>query len=433
MRRTWLGLLVIASVGCAPGARELRLRAEVDPLLMKGEVAQAIGAGERLGGLDAPRRRAAAETVIWQALRSPKTEVRLDATERVAALADPKLDPELPARLADPDGSVRAVAAAALADQSDAARAVLDRALLDPDPAARALALTGVAAASDPAAALTRLAADPDPRVREAAASALAHFTPRGGAALARRLLAALAADRDAGVRSSALTAIGARQDRGLLPVVERALDDPALAPRLGALFALARLDQGSPRLLALARPAGSSPLVRFVALRASVELHRLGLADAVSAVRAAASDPREDVREAAMNAAGELGPPGLAVAETLLHDPSLAVRMSAARALAHGGEPEKARPIFSAALATRFALDAADELAHLGDPRGLAMLESAAHASDPATRRHAISLVAPLPASVSVLTSALADRDPEVRLTAASALLRCALPKPER
>jgi hypothetical protein len=56
------------------------------------------------------------------------------------------------------------------------------------------------------------------------------------------------------------------------------------------------------------------------------------------------------------------------------------------------------------------------------------------ARAADPAVRRLAIALLSPLPKSEPALTHALADADPEVRLTAAEALLRRALgPRPER
>ena len=122
MKPTWLCLLLLT--GCAPGAREMRLRAEVDPALERGEVAQAIAASERAGGLDARRRRAAAETVVWSALRSPEARTRLRAVEIASALADPPLDRALPERLADRDGRVRAVAASALAGQSEAAASV---------------------------------------------------------------------------------------------------------------------------------------------------------------------------------------------------------------------------------------------------------------------------------------------------------------------
>jgi HEAT repeat protein len=429
MKPMWLGLIFL--VGCAPGTRELRLRADVDPLLERGQIAPAIAAAERAGGLDARRRRAAAETVVWSALRAPAAAVRLRAVEVAQALADPPLDRLLPERLADPDGRVRAVAAAALAGQSEAAVAVLDRALADPDPRARALALDGIAHATDPAGALTRLAADPDPSVRSACADTLAHFTaPR---ALGHRLLSMLATDADAGVRSSALRALGARGDRSALPAIEQALSDPALAPRLAALWALARLDGGSPRLLALAS-SGPSPLDRFVALRAAVQLHALGRSDVLDAVRAAAADRRADEREAAMNAAGQLGLAGATLARPLLRDPELAVRLAAARALVHLGHLEEARQVLLAALTTPLALDAADELARLGDPRGTSPLDAAARAADSATRRLAVALLAPLPGSEPALTHALADSDFEVRLTAAEALLRRALgPRPER
>ena len=66
-----------------------------------------------------------------------------------------------------------------------------------------------------------------------------------------------------------------------------------------------------------------------------------------------------------------------------------------------------------------------ADELARLGNPLGRATLERALGSADAFERRRAVSLLAPLPGSLLLLEHALADIDPDVRLSAAESLLR--------
>jgi HEAT repeat protein len=155
-------------------------------------------------------------------LRDPDPQVR---TASVRGLVRTEGGKELSDRLAelldDPEGEVRATAAAALVDPSDqrgavvlhemasstdpawraaavarlavapGGREVVLEALSDPDPTVRATAATASAGADGEGAAdrLVEALADPEPSVREAAATSLAV----GGSAVGERLVAALA------------------------------------------------------------------------------------------------------------------------------------------------------------------------------------------------------------------------------------------------
>jgi HEAT repeat protein len=240
-------------------------------------------------------------------------------------------------------------------------------------------------------------------------------------------------------VRGQALAGLATLGDRGALGVVAQSLEDPSLGVRLAALGALVRLgrneiaSQTLPRLLALAAPRDGGP-DRFLALRAAVQLSRAGrMTAALPAVRAAAADRDASLRAAAMNAAGELGADGAALAQAHLRDPDLDVRLAAARAVIAGGQRNAALPILVAALATPRRLDAADELARLGDARGVDALRASARAADTDERHLAILLLAPLPAGKGTLIAALSDRDAAVRLDAAGALLRRLFRDPPR
>jgi HEAT repeat protein len=126
------------------------------------------------------------------------------------------------------------------------------------------------------------------------------------------------------------------------------------------------------------------------------------------------------------MNAAGELGSDGAALAVARLADADLDVRMAAARAAIAAGRRDAAIATLVTALDGPRRLDAADELARLGDARGLAVLTTTASASaDARARRAAVTLLTPLPSARPALVAAMDDADGSVRLAAAGALLR--------
>jgi HEAT repeat protein len=360
-----------------------------------------------------------AESVVWGALQAPNVDEREHAARIAADVADPLLDRGLAARLADPAATVRATAAVALVRETplavEALRAILDGA----DAEAKIIAIDAVGALPDGKTRLAVLACDGDLRVRARAATAIAELKPDG----ARALLDQLLRDADPGVRGQALAGLALYGDRSALDEIAAALEDPSLGVRLAALGALVRLgrDAVGERLLAL-----GSGRDRYVALRAAVQLSRLGRARAaLPAVQSAADDRNPALRVAAMNAAGELGDAGGALAASHLRDPDLEVRLAAARALSTTRKGELAVPTLVGALATPRRLDAADELARLGDARGVAELKVAARAPDPRVRRVALALLGTLPAGHDALVAALHDPDPTVRLDAAGALLR--------
>jgi HEAT repeat protein len=399
MRQIACVLLVVAS-GCSALQRQARVRHE-------------------------------AEAVVWSAMGAPSAELREHATRIVADVADPTLDRGLGTRLGDPSPSVRATAAVALISQQPLAADVL-RAVLDGnDASAKVIAIDAIGALDDGKARLPKLAADGDVRVRARVATAIAQWKPEG----ARALLGTLLHDQDPGVRGQALAGLAQLGDDDALAEVTQALDDPSLGVRLAALGALVRLgrDAIGNQLLALGSGARSTPgatpastIDRYVALRAAVQLSHRGRAQAVlPAVRAAADDRDAAVRVAAMNAAGELGRIGNALAQAHLGDPDVDVRLAAARAAIATGPHDVALPALLSALSTPRRLDAADELARLGDARGLAALQTAARAHDAAERRAAVRLLSPLPAGHDALVAALGDGDADIRLDAAGALLR--------
>src|SRR5688572_16596454 len=214
------------------------------------------------GCATASTERRQAERVVLKALESPDPRERTQATRLVVEVADPVLDPLLALRLGDEDPRVRAVAAAALARQIEPARPVLYAALAGEDVEATVLALDGVAALENGAELAAKLCEDEDERVRARAVWALARLDKKR----AREVVARLVADPRPGVRAEALRALGGDAPRAL---VEKAMNDPALAVRLAALAHLARESDDRP-LLAAAAGRGAAG-----AARARVARHR--------------------------------------------------------------------------------------------------------------------------------------------------------------
>jgi HEAT repeat protein len=354
--------------------------------------------------------RRAAEEVVWRSLSSADVNERREATRITAEVADPALDRGLPARLADSDPVVRAMAAVAMANDVELARGLLVGLLQSPLAEARVAALDGIRALPDGNELAERATADADEAVRARAAWMVHAVAP----------LEKLLADPTPGVRAEALRALANQDSARAAAAAEKLLSDAALSVRLAALSALVKHGDRD-RLLAL---AGGDD--RWVALRAAVQLKGR---DAVAAVERAASDKQAPLRVAAMNAAGELGDEGRDLIRAHLEDAGLEVRLAAARALlSSGGDAEAARKILRAALATPREIDAADELARLGDDEGRRVLSNAARNNDPQLRRAAIASLGALSPEPPELASALRDVDFRVRLSAARALLRRSL-----
>jgi hypothetical protein len=425
--------------GCAGPVGEAALRRDVDPLLERGQARAAATAyrkaAEREGARDPRRLRLLAETTLWAALSGPEApslsrEARLEAVRLAGVVNNLAVARALPPLLVSPDAELRVRAAGVLAAETPEARPILAAALGSTDPSVRLAALDFDGVLPDAAAALRTAARDPEPAVRATAIAALA----RRGDGAAEELAAALARDDAPSVRAAAVAALGQLGARRHRELVHAALDDPQLGVRLAAIGALARLDRGAPeRLIALAASSD-----RYLALRAAVQLPRLGHPrPALETVARAVADPRPEVRVAAMNAAGELGADGAALATPLCRDPDPGVRLSAARAALHARDerdtrraPDPPAPCLTAlrgALDGPRALEAAEELARRDEPAARTLLRALVTraGADVATRRAALSVVATWPDAEPLLVAALADDEPLVRLPAAAALLR--------
>jgi len=337
--------------------------------------------------------------------------------------------------------------------------------LADPDPrvrrqAAGAVGLAGIGR-HDAAAALEKALRDPSPEVVQAVALALARLGPEAQAALPA-LLTIARQTKPSSV--DLLTALG-----GMGPAAKDAL--PALRARLGedpeaVAHALGRLGPAAiPTLVAALGHA--DPRVRHAAARA---LSYLGT-DAAPAVRELARalhDPEASVRNAAAQALGAIGPAAApavsALVTRLADDPDANVRSWSASALGRiGPAAASALPALQKALGeARLAIEAARALAAVAGP-GVAVppllalaeknerysgLTALAALGDlgPRAAAAAPSLVARLtaspapsaetlpwaitlaridgsPVAVAHLESALAS--PELRLSAAEALVR--------
>jgi len=420
--KIWWALALCLSSGCAREALLVRL---VDAPLGRGDLVEAVRGYESVGPREDRRLKLLAEQVLRQDMQSGDVRVRREATALVAQLADPGLDVDLPPRLGDSDDEVRVSAAVALAWQSEIAQqAVLDF-LGSKEARLRLLALDGLAKVPDGKARLLATAHDGDAVVRQRAATLL------GKSGAAAGTLVELLDDQDLGVRTAAIQALGGLERSEDNARWAKLVNDPSLPIQLATVTVLGRLARhhdGPKALLALR----GGP---FVLLRTAAPLFALGLAgEAFSRVRSALADGRPEVRQAALNAASELGSGGIALATAACLDSDENVRLAAARvALA---ETDLKKPVWSPCVrALRAmaegprALDAAFELARRGDEQGRHTLYDALDAdatdADAIRRFKALRSLAPLPGNIPLLTHALRDPRPELRLFAAETLLR--------
>jgi len=430
MKRLWLLVVLAPWFGCAREALLVRL---VDAPLARGELNEAVRGYEGVGAREDARLKQLAEEVLRVAMRADDVAVRRRATALVVQLADPALDVDLPPRLGDTDDEVRVSAAVALAWQSEIAQQAVIDFLASREPRLRLLALDGLAKIPDGKARLLTAIHDADAGVRARAANLIGPW--KNHAAITA--LGELLDDKDLGVRLTAIHVLGGLERADDVPRWLKLVEDPSLPIQLAAVTAMgrfARHHDGPKRLLALR----SGPMVL---VRTAAPLFALGLADeALARIRAALADGHPEVRQAALNAASELGPGGIALATAACNDPDENVRLAAARvALA---ETSLQKPVFSPCVAALRAMangprafDAAFELARRGDELGRHILydaldtdtADAANTSDASADRRATALrsLAPLRGNLPLLTHALRDPRPEIRLFAAETLLR--------
>jgi HEAT repeat protein len=243
---------------------------------------------------------------------------------------------------------------------------------------------------------------------REATRIAVELADPTLDAALPARLV-----DADAVVRATAAAAL-ATDVEAARAVLRQALSAPEPAARVAALDGVAPLADGGE----LAARAAGDP---DEAVRARAAWILAGM-KAAELVERLAADAAAGVRAEALRALSSFEPQRAAqLAEPLLADPSLAVRLSALSALARCGD--RGRLLSLAGAADRWvALRAAVQLK---DDAALAAVEKAAADPQASLRVAAVNAAGELGERGRKLAiTLLADRDLEVRLAAARAVL---------
>jgi HEAT repeat protein len=264
---------------------------------------------------------------------------------------------------------------------------------------------------------LEAAAADPDAHVRRTAIRWLGQLKDEA----ATELLTARLRDPDDAVRAAAATAI-ARIGLGKLDELgKQALADRALAVRLAGIELLVAA-HATAELTALAEDPDP-----IVAAEAAIALGGGG-DRATRAIDRAATAEAWAIRAGAANlAVRALGQPAaVVVARKLTGDPAPAVRLAAARVLAHAGDRQAAAAIFAAALHDPdHGLQAAIDLAAQDDARGVQALDAAVQdaAHGPVARAAAADAHRTAHRITPGLVAALADDSGVVRVEAAAAI----------
>jgi HEAT repeat protein len=407
---------------------------------------------EAHGGDDGELAIELAQVTLRQGLASPSVALRIAAIRAVEESELSDLADAVAERMADQDDRVVATAAAAvLRGYSDAATA-LDDMLHSEDPEARRIALDGLGRkmAKHAVAELSGAAGDGEAAVRR---TALAHLSALHDAELAVLFQRHLA-DPDDGVRAEAAAAFAAlvqakKAQAAAALVLPASAKDSALVVRMAAVALAAALeDRGT--LAALLADAEVS-----VALAAAAALHDRGTQAALAPIfdRALAANAAWPDKVAALNQATALL--GAAAAQQRARvaaaDPEPAVRLAAARALAHSGARPEAIALLAAAIepgeaatpssvpggtatsdggapstkgASARAVEAAVDLIHLGDLRGEAALSRVLRNSGSAELRQRAAAAHRLARKITpALLAALADPSGAVRVEAAAAL----------
>lgn len=398
---------------------------------MKVRAALALGDGDAVakayagfvehhGGDDKELLRDLATATLGQALTSPSARLKIEAIDAVRDLEIYDMADQVAQRMGDEDDRVAASAAVAILHAYPQAPQVLDDMLKSENPEARRIAVEGVGkkvgklALAD----LEKAAADADPRVRRAAIYWLGSLKDADAVEVCTRHMK----DPDESVRAASATALARIGVGNLEELGKKALADKALAVRtagIDLLMAAHRDDE----VAALVQDADP-----MVAVNAAIAVKKTHPGLAAGPLDRALAAQEWTIRAGAANlAVAALGrDAGRAYAQRLVGDPELAVRLAAARVLAHAGDPAGARAVFAAALAAPDqGIQAAADLAALGDAQGIAALT--ADVRDPqrtpeqraeaATAHRTAHRVTP------GLVAALADPNGLVRVEAAATL----------
>jgi HEAT repeat protein len=377
---------------------------------------------ESRGSDDKDLVRELAIATLESGLQSPSAKMKVLAIQAIEAAEIQDLADSVAQKMEDKDD--RVVAAAAIAILRGGYVQAIEAAessLASENAEARAIVVEGLGKKAGSLAAddLEKAATDPDPRVRRIAIRWLGQIKDQNATALLMRRMK----DPDEAVRAASATALARIGIGNLEGLGTQALKDHALAVRLAGIDLLVAAKR-TDRLVQVAE-SDADPMV---AAEAAIEAKRSDLA--IAAVQKAAQADLWTIRAGAANlatrafGASDKARPFLA---TLAQDKELAVRLSAARALAHAGDKATAMTIFTAALADPDKmLAAAQDLAALGDPRGISILAEAARdpKATPDTRSAAVEAHRGAHRITSGLVAALADSTGLVRIEAAAVLL---------
>lgn len=360
-----------------------------------------------------------AEATLEQALASPSAQLEIHAIDAIASLRYEDLADEVIQKLGSDDDRVAATAAVAVLHAHPQAPQILDSMLRSELPEARRIAVEGVGkkvgkpALDD----LEQAAGDPDPHVRAAALRWLGMLRdPSAADACSKHLQ-----DPDEDVRAAAASALARLGTGDLAAAGKQALADSSLAVRLAGVELLAAAHADG-ELAQLA--GGGDPVVALAAALAVKRTHPELVAPAIArAIAAADWTQRADAANQLVEALGRAA--ALPIAQRLAGDPAIAVRLAAARVLAHAGDPDDARRVFTAALATDHAVQAAADLGALGDPQGLDALSRFVRDArrTPAQRAEAVEAHLAAHHVTPGLVAALADPNGLVRVEAAAVI----------
>jgi len=357
-------------------------------------------------------------------LASPSAKMKIVAIQAIEAAELQDLADSVAQKMEDKDDRVVAAAAIAILRGGYVqAPEVAAQLLASENAEARAIIVdglgkkAGILAADD----LEKAATDPDPRVRRIAIRWLGQMKDQNAVALLTRRMR----DPDEAVRAASATALARIGIGNLESLGTQALKDRALAVRLAGIDLLVAAKR-TDRLIQVAE-SDTDPMV---AAEAAIAAKRSDLA--IAAVQKAAQAELWTMRAGAANLATRAfgrdnAKPFLL---GLVEDKDLAVRLSAARALAHAGDKTTAIAVFTAALADPDKmLAAAQDLASVGDARGITLLDETARdpKSTPDTRSAAVAAHRGARRITGGLVAALADQSGLVRVEAAAVLLALA------
>lgn len=370
------------------------------------------------GDVDKELLRDLATATLGQALASPSARLKVAAIDAAAEIKIEALSAEVIERLGDEDDRVAASAAIAVLKSHPQAPQIADEMLRSENAEARKIAVDGIGkkigklAVAD----LETAGSDHDPRVRRAAIYWLGMIKDTDAVELLTKRLR----DPDDSVRAASAHALAQIGIGNLEALGKQALKDHSLAVKLAGIELIAAAHRED-EVVALA--SDPDPMV---AVQAAITVKRpdLGARAIERAIAAEDWTVRAGAANLLVQAVGTTA--ALPIARNLTNDKELAVRLAAARVLAHDGDPETAKRVFAAALETPdHGVQAAADLAALGDPSGARALSSFVRdlKTTPEQRASAASAHRTAHKVTPGLVAALADPNGLVRVEAAAAL----------